>query len=63
MRPDIAAAITVRGMEEGWFTGKKLSDFATYKDMRQIINGKDKDVKIAGYANTFERALLAGGWA
>ena len=63
LEPEIAAATMVRGMEEGWFTGKKLSDFATYKDMRQIINGKDKEVKIAGYANTFERALLAGGWA
>lgn len=72
MRPDIAAKIMVRGMENGWFSGKRLSDylpangpadFDAYRRARPIINAMDKAVLIAGHAEAFEAALTAGGWA
>jgi putative chitinase len=58
---DIAAAIIVDGMKHGWFTGKKMSDYSTYKGMRRVVNGTDKDTLIAGYAEKFEDALVAMG--
>lgn len=57
VRPDIAAKILVRGCTEGWFTGKKLSDYSDYKAMRAVVNGKDRADLIAGYAREFEAAL------
>lgn len=68
----IAASILVRGMQEGWFTGKKLGDFIeidgagtsdTFKKCRVIINGHDKDSLIASYAVAFQAALKAGAWS
>lgn len=59
--PDIAAKIIVSGMTNGWFTGKKLSDYSSYYDMRRIVNGTDKADLIASYAMDFERAIKAGG--
>jgi hypothetical protein len=55
------------GMEEGWFTGKKLSDYinggkADYYGARGIINGKDRAAEIATYAKAFEAALRAAGY-
>jgi putative chitinase len=70
MRPDIAAAVMVKGMEGAWFTGKGLADylprsgsgtFAQFKEARRIINGQDRAAEIAGYALEFQRALQAGG--
>lgn len=60
--PDHAAAIMVRGMCEGWFTGKKLSDYfnRTVDDpfnARRIINGTDRAETIAGYHKHFCEAL------
>lgn len=55
--PSIAADIMVCGMEDGWFTGKKLSDFADYLHMRTIINGYDQAAAIAAYAGWFDAAL------
>lgn len=52
-----AVKILVRGMTEGWFTGKKLSDYTSYVDMRRIVNGTDKAELIAGYADKFETGL------
>lgn len=65
MTPEVAAPTMVRGMAEGWFTGKKLADFGPldYVGMRKIINGTDDDDLIAGHARTFEAALTAGGWS
>jgi putative chitinase len=72
MRPDVAAAVMVRGMREGWFTGRDLSDDlprsgpATrdqFVRSRDIINGSDKAEKIADEAIEFQQALVAGGWA
>lgn len=71
MRPDIAAKIMRRGMDEGWFTGVSLGAIlpmqgvATrkqYMDARTIINGRDKADLIEDYAQWFERALRDGGW-
>lgn len=72
MRPDIAAKIMVRGMEHGWFSGKKLADYLpgygpasieAYTRARPIINAMDKALEIATRAEWFEAALIAGGWA
>lgn len=62
MQPDIAATILRHGMEEGWFTGKKLSDYLSggrrdYTNARRIINGTDKADLIAGHARAFEAAI------
>lgn len=61
-RPDIAAAVLVYGMQEGWFTGKKLSDYITaascdYINSRRIINILDRAQIIAGFGNEFLAAL------
>ena len=58
MSPMLAARIIVQGMSEGWFTGVKMSDCATYRDMRKVVNGMDRADMIAGYAAKFETALL-----
>lgn len=71
LRPDIAAGILVRGMEEAWFTGKGLGDYlpdargteAQFIQARRIINGTDRAQLIAGHAIKFQDALSAGGWA
>lgn len=72
MRPDIAAQIMRRGMDDGEFTGKAFAHFLP-KDgaaqrpefiaARRIINGSDKAAIIADYAIGFQKALIAGGWA
>lgn len=72
MRPDIAAKIMRSGMEKGWFTGKRFSDYLPIKgtadrgqfsSARRIINGLDKAAQIADHAMKFQSALLAGGWS
>lgn len=50
------------GMERGLFTGKSLSDFTDYRQMRRIINGMDRAGDIAAYADAFDRALSAAGY-
>lgn len=68
--PDVAAKIMRQGMQFGWFTGKKLSDYfgsgrattAQFTAARRIINGTDKASKIAAHAIEFQRALEAGEW-
>ena len=68
LHPDIAIPILFVGMEQGWFTGKKLrdeidesdlEDGREYEEGRRIINGKDKKRLIAVYALLFEKALKA----
>jgi putative chitinase len=72
LEPEIAAKIMVRGMEEGWFTRKKLADYlpakgpATsdqFKQSRRIINGIDRWDDLAEFAMKFQAALQAGGMA
>lgn len=71
MRPDIAAFIMRRGMEEGWFTGKRFSSYlpasgpaamGPFTQARRIINGMDCASEIAGYAVHFENCLIAAGY-
>lgn len=62
LNPTVAAKILVKGMIEGWFTGKKLSDYNNYVAMRHIINGSDKANVIASIAQDYEKALLASGY-
>lgn len=67
MRPDVAAKVLVRGMVEGWFTGKRLSDYITlqasdFKGARRIINGIDKAREIAAIADAYDVALKAEGY-
>lgn len=75
--PDIAARIMVRGMQEGWFAGDRngnrhtlarhlpetgAATVAQMTSARRIINGTDKNDKIAAEAIKFQKALQAGGW-
>jgi putative chitinase len=71
MQPDVAADIMTRGMEQGWFTKKKLADYLpasgtaaapAFKQARRIINGQDRADDVAGYAVEFQRALGLGQW-
>ena len=62
MKPEYAIRVMLEGMKQGWFTGRKLSDYIhqskkDYVNARRIINGTDKANLIAGYADTFEKAL------
>lgn len=69
--PKVACDILVRGMEEGWFTGKSLVAYlptergtlAQFQEARRIINGTDRAAMIAGLAAKFQNAVSAGGWA
>jgi len=66
-QPSVAARILFEGMEEGTFTGKKLSDYildgkADYEGARRIVNGTDRKALIAGYAKAFETALRGAGY-
>jgi putative chitinase len=72
LRPDIAATILRKGMDEGWFTGKRLADYLPSKGpatrtqftaARRIINGTDRAAQIAEHAIKFQIALEAGGWS
>jgi predicted chitinase len=58
----ISTKILFTGMAEGWFTGRKFSQYfnaqtGDYLNARKIINGLDCYEKIAGYARHFHRAL------
>jgi putative chitinase len=58
LQPDNATEIMFHGMNEGWFTGKKLSLYfnPTTEDWinaRRIINGLDKANLIAGYGKHY----------
>ena len=66
LRPDIAAFIMRKGMDEGWFTGKSFATYlpasgpaltSQFKQARKIINGTDKDDEIAAVAFEFQKAL------
>jgi putative chitinase len=59
-----AIRILFAGMAEGWFTGKRLSDYFTTEktdwfNARRIINGLDRARMIAGYARQYWSALQA----
>jgi len=57
-----AVKIMFAGMQKGWFTGRKLSQYINdqltdFVNARRIINGLDKAENIAGYAEKFLKAL------
>lgn len=63
MQPETAAVILVRGMIEGWFTGKRLEQYINdqrcdYEGARKIINGTDRKQMIAGYAEKFAAVIV-----
>jgi hypothetical protein len=65
--PGYSAEILVIGSRDGWFTGKKLSDYITlaksnFVDARRIINGTDKALLIAGYAKEYNADLKRIGY-
>ena len=69
--PGIAAEVMVRGMAEGWFTGRKCGDFLPdtgpaspdqFREARRIINRTDRARLVADYALIFQGALYEGGW-
>lgn len=71
MKPDVAAKILRRGMEEGWFSGKGFKNFLPpdgpaeliqFIMARKIINGMDRANLIAKHAMEFQTALLEGQW-
>jgi putative chitinase len=69
LKPEYAAPILFRGMEEGWFTSHDLDDHidphidgdekSDFTSARRIVNGRDKEREIAAYAMDFLEALDA----
>jgi hypothetical protein len=64
---EIAAKIAIKGMVEGWFTGKKLSNYITlqksdFVGARRIINGTDRASEIATLARDYDTALTKDGY-
>jgi hypothetical protein len=67
LRPDLAVAILVKGMEQGAFTGLALADCITgtgthaqFVKARRIINGTDRAEDIATHADAIAAALGEG---
>jgi hypothetical protein len=63
----IAADAAISGMIEGWYTGKKLSDYITLKksdflNARRIINGTDRAKEIADLAKQYDADLKEAGY-
>ena len=55
--PILSAHCLFSGNNEGWWTGKKLSDYDNHIDRRRVVNGTDRAALIAGYADKFGKAL------
>lgn len=61
--PELAYNIAIQGMNDGWFTGKKLSDYIKdgrppkYEEARKIINDQDKAAEIANIARKMVEIL------
>lgn len=59
-----AIPVMFEGMLNGWFTGKKLSDYfgpgmtPQWRNARKIINGLEKADVVAGYAKQFYTDLV-----
>lgn len=63
--PEVSAAISIYGMIDGDFTGKKLRDYINamktdYVNARRIVNGTNKAQEIAEMAQKWESALRLG---
>jgi putative chitinase len=62
LEPENAATILILGMEQGWFTGRRLGDYfsgtrAEWMQARRIVNGLDQAGLIAGYGRRFFAAM------
>jgi predicted chitinase len=62
LEPAIAAAIMIKGMTGGLFTGRSLGEFMNddhtdWVNARKIINGLDHAETIASYAKVFYKGL------
>lgn len=59
-----AVRILFDGLTKGMFTGKKLSDFEYFKDMRAAINGDVRlnGATVAAHAEKYETALADAGY-
>lgn len=61
MEPKVAAKILVKGSMQGWFTGKKLTDYISdvvnFQGSRRVINGTDRAGEIADLAMAYCKAL------
>lgn len=62
MRPDISLFILIDGMKRGVFTGRKLRDYISPRNIdfynaRRIINGVDEAERIKGYAEVWQGTL------
>lgn len=67
LQAQYAVPILVHGMKEGWFTGKKLSDYidlqhSDFLNARRMINSMDKADLIAGYAKEYDMDLAIAGY-
>lgn len=72
--PKWSTRIIFDGMEQGWFTGKRLDDYIDdidedddedlreFANARRIVNGTDRRIEIGKLALTFESALKAAGY-
>lgn len=70
--PSVAARLTVQGMRDGTFTGRKLRDYNFPNDLeappsrnpRRIVNGQDgSDAEVAKFHRQFAAALETAGWS
>lgn len=62
LNTEYAKQILVLGCKEGWFTGKRLSQYINedskdYMNARRVVNGTDRAEKIAAIAKDYEEAL------
>lgn len=59
---EVAAFILVKGMMDGLFTGRALSDYidirTDYYNARRTVNGTDRADRIKGYAETIENHFV-----
>jgi hypothetical protein len=67
LRPEVAAPVLVKGMMEGWFTGRALTkyinaDRADLHEARRVVNGTDRAKEIAAIAVEYDEALNAEGY-
>lgn len=71
LRPDVAGAVLVQGILQGWYNpkGKGIRAYVPaeptrehFVNARTLVNLSDKADLIAGYALTFYEALKVGGW-
>lgn len=62
LEPTTAARVIVQGMQEGWFTGRRIDEFITlyksdFDNARKVVNGMDRSKEIAALAREYDAAL------